>query len=182
MHVWMQVREIRWQNTLSKHINLTRNISTSMAWKPSSWQTNFAEVVFPIPGVPLNKTAFFKPESFCFFPCFLLPVSKKCSFQAFNQLRSCKTCTPLHLRKWKLIILIQVYIKTKYNHQNMIMKTSDYTSDWFPMISFGSLGRYFSVHIKEDWTVVAVFGLAWLEGEREDRGTAFVDKGMQLRT
>jgi len=50
------------------------------------------------------------------------------------------------------------------------------------MISFGSLGRYFSVHITEDWTVVSAFGLACLEGEREDRGTASVDKGMQLRT
>lgn len=44
------------------------------------------------------------------------------------------------------------------------------------MTSFGSLGRYFSVHITEDWTVVAAFGLACLEGDREDRGTAFVHK------
>lgn len=99
---------------LSKYTNLPRNIATSMAWKPSSWQTNFAEVVFPIPGVPLNKTAFFKPESFCFLPFILLPVSKNCSCQAFNQLRSWTICT-LHLRKWKLIIQVQVYIKTKYN-------------------------------------------------------------------
>jgi len=106
----------RWEKLhgkyFSRYMNLPRNTATSMAWKPSSWQINFAEVVFPIPGVPLNKTAFFKTESFCFFPFFLLPVSENCSCHAFNQLRSWTVCT-LHLRKW---FKIQVYIRTKYNH------------------------------------------------------------------
>lgn len=64
----------------------------------------------------------------------------------------------------------------------MAINTSNHTSDWFPMISFACLGRCFCVHIKEDWTVVAVFGLAWVEGNCEDRETAFIDKGKQITT
>jgi hypothetical protein len=44
------------------------------------------------------------------------------------------------------------------------------------MISFGFVGRCFSVHVKLDWMVVAVLGLAWLESEHEDKGAAFVIK------
>lgn len=150
-----------------------------MAWKPSSWHTNFAEVVFPIPGVPLNKTAFLDTESFCFFPCFLSLVSKNCSCQAFNQFRSCETWIPLQLRNSKM--KTPIYVRTKFNHQTTLRKASYYTSDWFPMISFGFVGRCFSVHVKFDWTVVLVFGLGCLEGEHEDKEAAFIDKGKQLR-
>lgn len=44
------------------------------------------------------------------------------------------------------------------------------------MISFGSVGRCFSVHVKEDRVRVAVFSLGWVESECEDRETAFVKK------
>ena len=72
-----------------------KSYTTSIAWKLSIWLTNFAEVVFPTPGAPLNSTAFLAPESFCFLPFFLFPVSRNSSFQRAIQPESFSTCTLL---------------------------------------------------------------------------------------
>lgn len=43
------------------------------------------------------------------------------------------------------------------------------------MMSFGTLGRYFSVHMKEDCTELSVLGFTGAEAEPEGWETACID-------
>lgn len=70
--------------------------NTSMACNPSIWLTTFAVVVLPIPGGPLNNTAFLAPLSASFFPLPFWLEWRNCASQLFNQSWSCLTCKRSH--------------------------------------------------------------------------------------
>lgn len=56
----------------------------------------------------------------------------------------------------KLSNLQSIWQKIHHFHiieQKQHKVISTHTNDWFPTISFGTFGLYFSVHGKEDWII-----------------------------
>lgn len=143
---------------------------TSIVSHPSILLTNFAEVVFPIPGFPLIKTAFFSEELLCFFPFPLL--CKNCSFQFDNQSWRPLTCSK---QQHRLNVFSKIYRKKKNTRNNNCPDQQGHTIVWLPIISFGTLGLYFSVHVEEAPSFERSFFLAG-EGCAEDLGALLAEK------